>query len=163
MRKTRRSRKKKKPAAEPAVKQEQPDFNMAEPNDDMAAFGWDLGRLRYKSKDSTKNDIWPGRSMFEIEEAEDLVDTYGYNIEFINPKFLQIMLDVSPAVRRQLIAVKRANYSPRALSKLAAVISKVVEEDIVPEMLQRLSGVMPAIAQFYAARLAHVDKFGADA
>lgn len=137
-----------------------PPFVMPEPNDDAAAFGWSLDRLRYPSKDSTKTDIWPGRGVFEIAEAEEFRKTYGFNIEFVNPKFVQVMLDTSPDVRAAAEKCAKAGYTPKALKALRAVIYKEFTAVIVPEMIDRFQKVAGMVAEFYAARLAHIQTFG---
>jgi len=137
-----------------------PPFEMAQPNDDIAAFGWSMDRLRYPSKDSTKTDVWPGRSVFEVAEAQALVDQYGFNVEFVNPKFVQVMLDNSTAVRSAAQKCADAKYSQEARDALRAVVNKEFRDTIVPEMLARFKKISSMVADFYAARIAHLMTFG---
>lgn len=133
---------------------------MAEPNDDVGAFGWSMDRLRYPSTDSKKGDVWPGRPVFGLEEANDLVKQYGFNIEFVNPKFVQVMLDSSPAVRIAAQQVATAKYSPESIAKLRAVINTEFRQRVIPEMVARFKKVSKLVAEFYAARIAHMQTFG---
>lgn len=137
-----------------------PPFNLAEPNDDMAAFGWALDRLRHPAEDSKKGDVWPGRSIFEIEEAAELRQIYGFNIDFINPKFLQVMLDSSPAVREAAEKARAAKYKPAAIAELEQAVLDAYKTIVVPTMTKRFKKIANLVAQFYAARLAHIDTFG---
>ncbi len=135
---------------------------MAEPNDDVGAFGWSMDRLRYPSADSKKDDVWPGRPVFGLEEANDLVKQYGFNIEFVNPRFVQVMLDSSPAVRIAAQQCADAKYSPDAIAKLRSVINTEFKQRVIPEMTARFKKVSKMVAEFYAARIAHLQTFGND-
>lgn len=137
-----------------------PPFLMAEPNDDAAAFGWSLDRLRYPSEDSTKGDVWPGAPVFQIEEEKELRSLYGFNIEFVNPKFVQVMLDNSQKVRNAAEKCAAAKYSPESRAELRKVIMAEFKDTIVPEMLARFKKVASLVADFYAARLAHLMTYG---
>ena len=139
-----------------------PPFNMAEPNDDLAAFGWSMDRLRYVSETSTKTDIWPGRSIFEVDEARELYEHYGFNIDFVNAKFVQVLLDNSVAVRNAAQKCADAKYSVESRANLRAVINKEFRETIVPAMVERFKKVSALVADYYAARLAHLLTFGPD-
>lgn len=137
-----------------------PPFIMAEPNDDASAFGWSLDRLRYPAEDSTKGDVWPGAPVFQIEEENELRSIYGFNIEFVNPKFVQVMLDNSQKVRNAAEKCAAAKYSPESRAELRKVIMAEFKETIVPEMLARFKKVASLVADFYAARLAHLMTYG---
>jgi hypothetical protein len=139
-----------------------PKYNMAEPNDDMAAFGWDLGKLRYASSDSKKGDVWPGRSMFDIAEAQELVETYGFDIRFVCPKFVQVLLDQEKEIMDGAQKVREAGYTQAALEEFDATVRAVFKRVVVPQMLRRFNDVSRSVAEFYAARLAHIVKFGAE-
>jgi hypothetical protein len=139
-----------------------PPFMMAEPNDDAAAFGWSLDRLRYPAESSTKDDVWPGTPIFQIEEEKELRAIYGFNIEFINPKFVQVMLDNSAKVRTAAEKCAAAKYSPESRAALRKIIMAEFKETIVPEMLVRFKKVAGMVADFYAARLAHLTTYGAE-
>lgn len=142
--------------------QPKPRYVMPEPNSDLAAFGWDMGRIRYPSKDSTKTDVWPGRSVFEIAESEKLIDLYGFDINFVCPKYVQFVLDQSQDIRAGAEKVKAANYTQAALTEFAATVRKVFKDVVVREMIRQFEQVAVDVARFYAARLAHIDKFGLD-
>lgn len=135
---------------------------MPEPNDDLAAFGWSMDRLRYPSDTSTKTDVWPGRSIFEVDEAKDLYEQYGFNIDFVNPKFVQVMLDSSVAVRAAAEQCANKKYSPESRADLRAVINAEFRDKIVPAMVARFKKVSALVADYYAARLAHLMTFGPD-
>lgn len=137
-----------------------PPFMMAEPNDDAAAFGWSLDKLRYPAEDSTKGDVWPGRPVFQVEEANDLRDMYGFDIDFVNAKFVQVMLDNSQKVRAAAEKCAAAKYSEESRANLRRVIMAEFKEVVLPEMLARFKKVSGLVADFYAARLAHLMTYG---
>lgn len=139
-----------------------PRYVMPEPNSDLAAFGWDMGKIRYPSKDSVKNDIWPGRNIFEIADAEKLASLYGFDIHFICAKYVQFVLDQSPEIRAGAEKVRAAHYTQAALKEFADTVQKVFKSVVVPEMIRQFNNVAGEVAQFYAARLAHIDKFGVE-
>ena len=139
-----------------------PRYVMPDPNSDLAAFGWDMGRLRYPSKESTKTDVWPGRSVFEIAGAEKLIDLYGFDIYFVCPKYVQFVLDQNQDIRAGAQKVRAAGYTQAALTEFAATVRKVFKSVVVPEMIRQFEGVGLDVAKFYAARLAHIDKFGVE-
>jgi hypothetical protein len=139
-----------------------PPFMMAEPNDDAAAFGWSLDKLRYPSKDSTKGDVWPGNPVFQIEESNELRNMYGFDIDFVNAKFVQVMLDNSEKVRAAAEKCATAKYSEESRANLRRVIMAEFKDVILPEMLVRFKKVSGLVADFYAARLAHLMTYGPD-
>lgn len=141
---------------------QRPRYVMPEPNSDLAAFGWDMGRMRYPAKDSTKTDVWPGRNMFEIADAEKLVSLYGFDINFVCPKYVQFMLDQNQEIRDGAEKVRAAGYTQAALTEFADIVRKVFKTVVVPAMVEQFNNVGGAVARFYAARLAHIDKFGVE-
>jgi hypothetical protein len=142
----------------PTVK---PPFNLPEPNDDLHAYGWSMDRLRYPSKDSTKTDVWPGRSVFDVDTENALRDTYGFNIEFMNPKYLQAMLDSSPKIMAACQKAAEAKYSEDSIADLRRVVLAEFRDLILPDIATRFKKVAGMVGQFYAARMAHVQTFGA--
>jgi hypothetical protein len=138
----------------------QPPFKMADPNSDIAAFGWAMDRLRYPGKDSTKDDVWPGRSIFEIAEAQSLAEQYGFDINFVNAKFIQVMLDRSVAIRNAAQHCAEDNYSPESRTKLRNVINKEFQTVILPEIIARFKKISALLADYYAARVAHLMTYG---
>jgi hypothetical protein len=139
-----------------------PPYVMPEPNDDAAAFGWSLDRLRYPSHDKDTDEIWPGAPVFRIEEENALRDTYGFDINFVNAKFVQVVLDQDPKVRAAAEKCAAAKYTPEALADLRKVIVKQFDEQVVPQMVARFKKVAKFVAEFYAARLAHLQTYGPD-
>jgi len=137
-----------------------PAFVMAEPNDDAAAFGWTLGKLRYMSKDKVNGEQWPGPHVFDAPYTYEVRQTYGHIIEFVNPAFIQIQLDSSQEVRTAAEKAREAGYTPEALAKFRRVILRVFNEQILPDIVKRFEKVAGMVAEFYCARLAHIDKFG---
>jgi hypothetical protein len=144
---------------EPTIK---PPFNMTPPNDDLHAFGWSMDRLRHPSNDSTKTDIWPGRSVFDIDTDNALRDTYGFNVEFMNAKYLQVMLDSSPKVMAACQKAAEAKYSEESLLNLRKVVMAEFKDIVLVDMLTRFKKVAGMVGQFYAARMAHVQTFGVE-
>jgi len=131
-----------------------PKFAMPEPNDDLEAHGWDLKNLRHPTKDSTPDDIWPGRTMFSVEQNIESINRYGPDAHFLCPKYLQIMLDKSQRVREAAVAAKTANYTKAALAKMQEVIIDVFNNEVLPDLIENFYKVAPHVAQFYAARIA---------
>lgn len=156
------ARKEKTKQKEKTKEPPKPRYLMPEPNSDIAAFGWDMGRLRLPSKDSTKNDVWPGRSVFEVPGAAELQDLYGFDIYCICPKYVQYLLDQSPEIRSGAEKVRAANYTQAALSEFGETVRRVFKTTVVPAMLKQFNAASDHVAKFYAARLAHIDKFGVE-
>lgn len=136
-------------------------FVMGEPNDDIDAYGWDLKRLRRPSKDAD-GTIWAGRPVFEVPQDIESIKAYGPEIFFLDPAYLQSMFDKIPEIKKATEKVRAAGYTPEALEKLTKLIVKQFEETVLVDIVQRFFQVAPTIAQFYAARLAHLDTFGAE-
>lgn len=137
-----------------------PPFNLPEPNDDLHAYGWSMDRLRYPSENSTKTDIWAGRSVFDVDTNNALRETYGFNVEFMNPKYLQVMLDSSPKVMAACQKAAEAKYSEESLLNLRKVVMAEFKDFVLVDMLTRFKKVAGMVGQFYAARMAHVQTFG---
>lgn len=133
---------------------------MADPNDDAAAFGWTLGKLRYPGEKDGAGEAWPGAYVFQVPTPYEVRQIYGHNIEFVNPGFVQLLLDSEPDVRNGAEKVRAAGYTPEALKKYSKTVIKVFHEKVLPQIVERFEDVAPMIAEFYAARLAHIDKFG---
>lgn len=146
---------KKPPAPKPA-------FVMAEPNDDAAAFGWTLGKLRYLSEDEVNGERWPGRGVFDVPYSYEIRQTYGHIIEFVNPAFLQIQLDGSQEVRDAAEKARKEGYTKEAIAKFRRVVIRVFNEQILPDVAKRFEKVAGMVSEFYCARLAHIDKFGVE-
>jgi hypothetical protein len=140
-----------------------PPFMMAEPNDDAAAFGWSLDKLRYPAEDSTKGDIWPGRNIFTVEEEKELRDMYGFDINFVNAKFVQVILDNSEKIRAAAEKCAAAKYNEESRANLRRVVLAEFRDAVVPEMIARFKKVSGLVADFYAARLAHLMTYGPEA
>jgi hypothetical protein len=156
------ARKEKTKQKEKAKEPPKPRYVMPEPNSDIAAFGWDMGRLRLPSQDSTKNDVWPGRSVFEIPTASALRDLYGFDIYCICPKYVQMLFDQNQEIRDGAEKVRAANYTQTALAEFAETVRRVFKSAVVPAMVKQFNEASEHVAKFYAARLAHIDKFGVE-
>jgi hypothetical protein len=146
---------KKPPAPKPA-------FVMAEPNDDAAAYGWTLGKLRYMSEDSVDGEHWPGRCIFDVPCDYVVRQSYGHIIEFINPAYLQLQLDSSDEIRKAAEKARADGYTKEAIAKFQKVVTRVFNEQVIPDVVKRFSAVSGKVAEFYCARLAHIDKFGSE-
>jgi hypothetical protein len=143
-------------------KSPKPAFQMQEPNDDMAAFGWDLGKIRFPAKGLKRGDVWPGPPVFSVPIKIEILNQYGPDICFLQAKFIQLCLDASPEVRDATLKAKAARYSKAAIGELRETIMRVFKTKIMPDILKRFENISDGVAEFYAARLAHYDKFGAD-
>lgn len=137
-----------------------PPYVMPEPNDDAAAFGWELKKLRHPADDSPKGDVWPGRSIFQPQVSLEEMQAYGHDMAFIEPGYLQRQFDQSPEIRKAAEKASTEKYSPEALAKLQRVISRVFHDTILPDIKLQFNAIAKMIAQFYAARLAHIETFG---
>ena len=139
-----------------------PKFVMAEPNDDAAAFGWTLGKLRYMSDEKINGERWPGRGVFDVPYDYATRQIYGHIIEFVNPAFLQIHLDSSPAVRKGAEQARAAGYTKEAIDKLRKIILKVFQEEVLPKIEAQFKNAAGMVSEFYCALLAHIDMFGVE-
>jgi hypothetical protein len=142
-----------------------PAYVMPAPNDDAAAFGWTLGKLRYPGKPEPgekQEDAWPGSFVFQVSVPYEIRQVYGHNIQFICPEFAQLVLDGEPEIRAGAEKVKQAGYTPEALDKFRKTIQRVFREKVVPNVEHRFDEIAGMVAEFYAARLAHIDKFGVE-
>lgn len=139
-----------------------PAYIMPPPNDDAEAYNWELSRLRIADpKSENKREPDQGPRLFRApQETMQTMRRYGHDAQFICPKYLQIMLDQSLEIREATVKAAEARYSKEALSKLQATITAVFHEKILPDIAQNFEHVAPTIAQFYAARMAHIKKFG---
>lgn len=148
---------KKKPERVP-----RPAFVMKPPNDDAAAYGWSMGKLRHKNPaaDPKDKDPWPGPYVFAVPTDLETRQVYGHNMDFINTGYVQLLMDSEIEIRKGAEAVKEAGYSAASLEEFAKVVNKVFRDKIVPDMVKRFSDVSRLVAEFYAARLAHITKFG---
>jgi hypothetical protein len=137
-------------------------YIMPPPNDDAEAYNWELSRLRGPDPESeNKRDPDPGANLFRApQETMQTMRRYGHDARFICPKYLQIMLDYSTEVRDATVKAAEARYTKEAIGKLQAAITEVFHEKILPDIIQNFERVAPVLAQFYAARMAHVKKFG---
>jgi hypothetical protein len=145
-----------KPAAPKAA------YVMPSPNDNISAYGWQLSNIRLPDpKSADKKDPDPGRPAFSApQETLQTMRLIGHDAHFICPKYLQIMLDADPEIRAEAMKAAEARYTKEALGRLEAAINKVFVDVIIPDIVQNFASVAPMIAQFYAARIAHIKKFG---
>lgn len=133
-------------------------FVMRPPNDNLEAYGWSLRQLRLPTDDP---EI-AGRPAFNIPTTIQQITQYGVDLQFIEPKYLQYMLDQSPEVRRAAEKVRAAGYSPEALDKFKSLIVRVFEERVLVDIVHQFFKVAPLVAQFYAGKLAYEDTFGVE-
>lgn len=137
-------------------------YSMPEPNDDMAAFGWDLSKIRFPAPGLKRGDVWSGPPIWSVPINIELVNKYGPDIQFLNPRFLQLILDASPEVQEAVVKAKAARYTAAAIAELQKTIMNVFEKKIIPNIVERFENISDGVAQFYAARLAWTTKYGED-
>lgn len=142
--------------------QPKPAYSMPEPNDDMAAFGWDLSKVRFPAPGLKRGEVWSGPPIFHVKTTIEILDKYGPDLRFLDAKFIQLYLDSSPEVQEATAAAKAARYSAAAIKELEKTILAVFHEKIVPDIIARFENISDGVAQFYAARLAWITKFGED-
>lgn len=133
-------------------------FVMREPNDNLDAYGWNLRWLRNAADDGTA-----GRPLFNLPLTIEEVRKYGPELQFIEPRYLQYMLEQQPEIQKALKKVRAAGYSPAALEKFTKLVVRVFEERVLVDIIQRVFKVAPLVAQFFAAKLAYEVTFGAEA
>jgi hypothetical protein len=141
-----------------------PKFVMAPPNDDAAAYGWALGKLRYPdpNADPKEKDPWPGPYVFAVPTDLETRQVYGHNLDFVSTGYLQLLFDSSPEIRAAAEKVRDAGYSKEAMTQFSATVRKVFRDKVISDMTKRFEEVAHLVAEFYAARIAHIEKFGAE-
>lgn len=142
--------------------QEQPrvPYKMPRPNDDQHAYGWDLRCVRRPVVEGAA--IEPGLPIFEIKQPYEVRLEYGMDIQFLDPKFVNLRLSQSEVVQKALDKVKEQNYAPESVVKLEQAIQAVFDDLMLDEIKKRFNNIVPMLAQFYAARQAYVNKYGKD-
>lgn len=142
--------------------QEQPrvPYKMPRPNDDQHAYGWDLRCVRRPVVEGAA--IEPGLPIFEIKQPYEVRLEYGMDIQFLDPKFVNLRLSQSAVVQKALNKVKEQNYAPESVVKLEQAIQAVFDDLMLDEIKKRFNNIVPMLAQFYAARQAYVNKYGRD-
>lgn len=134
---------------------------MAPPNDDADAYGWTLGKLRHPAA-GADDEGWPGLSMFDMPLPFEVRQLYGHNVEFVCPGFVQLLFDADPRIRAGALKVRAAKYSAASIKKYQKTVGVVFADVVMPEIKKRFEAVSARVAEFYAARLAHIDTFGVD-
>lgn len=145
-----------------ALKAPKPAYVMPAPNSDIEAYGWDMSKIRYPDpKSDSPKDPDPGPPVFSAPDATwEMRQRYGHDIEFICPAYLQMMLDHSTAVRDAALAAHEARYTKEAIAKIQVAVETEFTKKILPEIAKNFGQVSEMVAQFYAARVAHIKKFG---
>lgn len=139
-----------------------PAYNMPEPNDDMAAFGWDLSKIRHPAPGLKRGEVWSGPPAWSVPISREVLDTYGPDIYFLAPKYLQLCFDSAPEIREAAERAKAARYTKESIRVLQTTIQRVFKETVLPDLEKRFNEIAQMVAEFYAARLAHITKFGFD-
>lgn len=145
-----------------APKAPRPKYVMPAPNDDIEAYGWDMGKLRYpdEKSDNPKHPD-PGVPIFTAPDASwEMRQRYGHDLLFLCPQYLQLKLDQVQEVRDAALAAHEAGYTKESLDKIEAAVATAFTKKILPEIAKNFGQVSGMIAQFYAARIAHIKKFG---
>lgn len=134
-------------------------FAMKAPNDNLEAYGWSLQWLRHPAADDPQ---CAGRPVFNLSTDLKTIKRYGVDLSFIDPKYIQFMLDQRPEIKKGAEKVRAAGYSPEALEKFKATVVKAFEEHVLVDIVQQFFKISPLVAQFYAAKLAYEDVHGAE-
>lgn len=153
--------KKPKPKLEQPAKPK-PAYVMPPPNSDAEAYNWELQTLRKPDPLSeNKKDPDAGESIFRAPQ-EDMrtMRRYGHDAQFICPKYLQIILDKDPAIRKAAEAAADARYTKESIAALRKAVMHVFNTKVLPDIAENFEKAAETVAQFYAARVAHVRKFG---
>lgn len=148
----------------PEQKAPKPAYVMPAPNSDIEAYGWDMSKIRHPDPNSEdKRDPDPGVPVFTAPEATwENRQRYGHDIHFLCPQYVQLMLDRSEAVRNAALAAHEARYTAASLEKIEEAIRIECAKTIFPQIDKCLAEILPMLARFYAARIAHIKKFGHD-
>lgn len=134
-------------------------YVMKAPNDNLEAYGWSLQWLRYQAADDPQI---AGRPVFNLAADLKTIKRYGVDLSFIDPKYIQYMLDQRPEIKKGAEKVRAAGYTPEALEKFRDTVVKAFENHVLIDICQQFFKVAPLVAQFYAAKLAHEDTFGVE-
>jgi hypothetical protein len=96
--------------------------------------------------------------------ATDLrtIKKYGVDLSFIDPKYIQYMLDQRPEIKKGVEKVRAAGYTPEALEKFRDTVVKTFENHVLIDICQQFFKVAPLVAEFYAAKLAYEGVHGAE-
>jgi len=137
-------------------------YLMPPPNESAEAYNWELRSLRAPDpKSENKKDPDAGQPAFRApQETAKTMLRYGHDAQFICPKYLQILLDQSPEIREATMRAAEARYTQAAIEELQKTVNKIFHSKILPDIVKNFEDVSLMIAQFYAARLAHIKKFG---
>jgi hypothetical protein len=146
----------------PPQKVVKPAFVLPGPNSDIEAYGWDMSKLRYPDpKSAEKKDPDPGPPIFLAPEADwEHKQRYGHDINFLCPQYIQLMLDKSKSVRDAALAAHDERYTKDAVAAIERAVLAEFTKTILPEIQKNFGQIAGIVAQFYAARIAHIKKFG---
>jgi hypothetical protein len=134
-------------------------FKMKAPNDNLEAYGWSLQWLRYPAADDPQI---AGRPVFHLATDLRTIKKYGVDLSFIDPKYIQYMLDQRPEIKKGVEKVRAAGYTPEALEKFRDTVVKTFENHVLIDICQQFFKVAPLVAEFYAAKLAYEGVHGAE-
>ena len=145
-----------KPAAPRAA------YVMPAPNDDIDAYGWQIKNIRHADpKSLNPKDPDPGAPIFSAPQATlNTMRRIGHDAKVLCPIYLQILFDASPEIRQATLQAAEARYTKEALGRLEQAIDNVFRQVVLPDIEKNFKAALPTLAQFYAARIAHIKKFG---
>jgi hypothetical protein len=137
-------------------------YTMPAPNDDIHAYGWDLKNIRQPDpKSLNKKDPDAGKPIFSApQETMKTMHRYGHDAQFICPKYLQIILDQATELRDVVLKAAETRYRVEDIDRVEAEVNRLFDEVVLPDIVKNFRGVARQVAQFYAARIAHIKKFG---
>ena len=141
-----------------------PAYCMPVPNDDIAAYGWDLRQIREPDpKSADRKDPDKGKSVFSApQETLKTMERYGCDAQFICPRYLQITLDKCAELREVTVQAAANKYRNSDIDEIEKVITHLFETVVLPDIQHNFKKIARSIAQFYAARVAHIKKFGGE-
>ena len=139
-------------------------YTMPAPNDDLHAYGWDLKNIRQADpKSLNKKDPDAGKPIFSApQETMKTMQRYGHDAQFICPKYLQILLDQSTELREAVMKAAENRCRIEDIDKLEAEVNRVFTEVVLRDIAENFKNVARQVAQFYAARISHIKKFGSE-
>lgn len=138
-------------------RKKRPKYVMPPPNDDIDAYGWELRQVRLPSADDKH---MASRPAFNIGQNIESIKRYGVDMQFACPKYVQMMLDNTPGIENAVQKAKAAGWTPEALKKITDAVLKAFNERVLVDIAEQFYRIAPMVADFYAARQAHIDLHG---
>jgi hypothetical protein len=133
----------------------QPPYVLPPPNDDVFAYGGNLGNLRHGKL--AAGQLIPASPVFSGDYGP-----LGADYRWLETFRFEQLCDEAAAVQTAIKKAAAAGYSDAALKRLEDAVVKVFEEVHLPEILAQFYETAPLIAQYFAAKAAYQQTFPED-